>query len=55
MKCEFCKEKVDIEDRSIPPTWYGRYKIAELTAVTCAECLPDNVEKWRSLEIKSKK
>ena len=49
MTCDYCgkkpKERIDEN-----PTWFGRYKNDKLIMVICAECLPNNREKWRKGE-----
>jgi len=48
-ECCKCKEKVDIEDRSIPAKWFGLFEKWEPVRVICAPCRkkPGNDDWWK--------
>jgi hypothetical protein len=39
MKCCSCKKEVDLNDREVPPKWYGRHSFSEIVKVICADCI----------------
>lgn len=51
LNCCFCNKEVDINEKSIPPSWYGKFEGSHiLVSVTCSECLNDpvNLRNWKA-------
>lgn len=48
MNCIICKKKINIDESTIPPKWYGKYTSGKLIEVICDDCIkkPENEKKW---------
>jgi hypothetical protein len=51
MKCCKCNKNINMDSKSIPPTWFGLYKSNTLIRVICDECIKSAKNKdWWCIE-----
>ena len=51
-KCCSCNKELDIQNNSIPPTWYGKFNGKGLIKAICSVCIKDEkkVQKYKGDE-----